>query len=148
MVFVYSSGDAFRDFQPYGLKVRADLHMSQEPWPCDGEDPWLSSKGCTMGVGKAILCSHKLLSIVWSENEPCCKTIAYFVGGKREEDLVWHNMSQTLSIWENYLVVLVCHGIYYGICWGIFPTICPLGKIFKKIVVSRICVRLTSWRWA
>jgi hypothetical protein len=33
-------------------------------------------------------------------------------------------MSQILSIFENYLVVFVCTGI----CFGIFPTICPTGK--------------------
>ena len=60
--------------------VKATSHMSQEPWPCNGEDPWLSSKGRTMGVGKAVLCSHGPSSIVWSENGPCCRTIAYFVG--------------------------------------------------------------------
>ena len=55
--------------------IRATSHMSQEPWPCNGEDPWLSSK--------AIICSHGPSSIVWSENGPCCGTIAYFVGGKK-----------------------------------------------------------------
>ena len=31
------------------IGLRATSHMSQEPWPCNGEDPWLSSKGHTMG---------------------------------------------------------------------------------------------------
>ena len=35
-----------------------------------------------MGVGKDVLCSHGPSSIVWSENGPCCGTIAYLVGGK------------------------------------------------------------------
>jgi hypothetical protein len=49
----------------------------------------LSSNGRTMGVGKAILCSHGPSSILWFENGPCCNTIAYFVGGKKKgEDLV------------------------------------------------------------
>jgi hypothetical protein len=78
-------------------------------------DPWLSTKGRTMGIGKAVSCSHGPSSIVWSENGPCCRIIAYFVGGKRGEDLVHYNMSHTLSIWENYLVVFVCFGICYGI---------------------------------
>ena len=61
--------------------------MSQEPWrPCNGEDSWLS-KGHTMGVGKANLCSHGPSSIVSSENGPCCGTIAYFVGKK--EGMIW-----------------------------------------------------------
>jgi hypothetical protein len=68
--------------------LRATSHMSQEPWPCNGDDPWLSSKGCTMGVSKAVSCSHGPSSIVWSESGPCCMTITYFVGIKRGEDLV------------------------------------------------------------
>ena len=32
--------------------LRATSHMSWEPWPCNGEDLWLSSKCYTMGVGK------------------------------------------------------------------------------------------------
>jgi hypothetical protein len=71
-----------------GVAFRATSHMSQEPWPCNGEDPWLSSKGHIMCVGKAIIYSHGPSSIVWSENGPCCGTIAYFVGGKRGEDLM------------------------------------------------------------
>ena len=76
------------------LHIRATSHVSQEPWPCNVEDPWLSSKGHTMGVGKAILGSHGPSSIFWSDNGPCCGTIVYFVGGKGEEDLVQYNMSQ------------------------------------------------------
>ena len=41
-----------------------------------------------MGVGKAVLCRHGPSSIVRSEDGPCCRTIAYFVGGKSGEDLV------------------------------------------------------------
>ena len=106
-------------------RPRATSHMSQEPWPCNGEDPRLSSKGRTMGVGKAISCSHMPSSIVWSENGPCCGTIAYFVGGKRGEELVQYNMFQILSLWEIYLVVFVCLGICCGICLAIRPEIFP-----------------------
>ncbi len=63
--------------------IRATSHTSQEPWPCNGEDPWLSSKGCTMGVGKVISCSHGPSTILWSENGQWCGVIAYFVGGKK-----------------------------------------------------------------
>ena len=71
--------------------VRSTSHMSQEPWPCNGEDPWLSSKGRTMGVGKVVLCSHGSSSIiVWSENGPCCRSIAYSVGKK--EGRIWFNL--------------------------------------------------------
>ena len=41
-----------------------------------------------MGVGKAVLGRHGPSSIVCSENGPCCGTVAYFVGGKREQELV------------------------------------------------------------
>ena len=41
-----------------------------------------------MGVGKAVLGSHKPSSIVSGENRPCCGIIASFVGGKGGEDLV------------------------------------------------------------
>ena len=44
-----------------------------------------------MGVGKAVLGSHGPSSIVCNENGPCCGIIAYFVGGKRGEDLVQYN---------------------------------------------------------
>ena len=97
------------------LKSHMRTNFGLIPWPCNGEDLWLSSKGCTMGVGKAVLGSHGSSSIVWSENGPCCGTIAYFVGGKRGEDLVSYNMSQTLPIRENYLVVfinIILHGLY------------------------------------
>ena len=49
------------------LRLRTTSHMSQELWPCNGEDPWLSSKGRTMSVGKAVTCSLGPSSIVWSE---------------------------------------------------------------------------------
>ena len=65
------------------VTLRATSNMSQEPWPCNGEDPWLASKGRIMGVGEVVLCSHGPSSIVWSENGPCCGTIAYFIGGKK-----------------------------------------------------------------
>ena len=89
-----------------------------------------ASKGCTMGVGKAVLGSHGTSSKVWRENGPCCWTIAYFVGGKREEDSVSYNMSQTPPIWENYLVVFVSPRIYSKICPEIYPSI--LNKTLKK----------------
>jgi hypothetical protein len=47
-------------------------------------------KAISMGVGKSILCSHRPSSIVWSENGPCCGTIAYFVGGKK--GMIWFNI--------------------------------------------------------
>ena len=72
------------------VSMRATSHKSQEPWPCNDEDPWLSSKSRTMGVGKAVLCNHRPSSIVWSEKGSCCRTIAYFIGGK--EGRIWFNI--------------------------------------------------------
>ena len=114
--------------------IRATSYTSQEPWPCNGEDPWFSSKGRTMGVGRVVLGSHGTSSIVWSESGPCCETIAYFVGGKGGEDLVSYSMSQTLRIWENYLVILVSHGIYYKICYEICPEFVMLEYFYKKYI--------------
>ena len=91
-----------------------------------------------MGVGKVVLGSHGPSSMVWSENGPCCETIAYFVGGIRGEDLVSYDISQTLSFWENYLVVFVC--------LGFFPKICHAEKVLKKSRSPEIYVRPTSWR--
>ena len=62
--------------------LRATIYMSQGPWPCNGGYPWLSSKGCTMGVEKAIMCHHGPSNIVWHENGPCWGTISYFTGKK------------------------------------------------------------------
>jgi hypothetical protein len=63
--------------------IRATSHTSQGSWRCTGEGPWLSSEGCTMGVGIVILCSHGSSSIVWIENGPCWKPIVHSIGGKR-----------------------------------------------------------------
>ena len=62
---------------------------------------WLSSKGRTNGVGKAVLCSHGPSRIVWSENGPCCRTMACFVGGLRGEDfgLIWY-LSNSINLGE------------------------------------------------
>ena len=68
----------------------ATSHMSREPWPCNGEGPWLSSKGRSMCVGKAVTCSHGPSSIMWSENGPCCGTVAYFLANK--EGRIWFNI--------------------------------------------------------
>ena len=110
--------------------LRATSHMSQEPWPCNGEDPWLSSKGRTMGVGKAVLCSHGPSSIVWSENGPYCGTIAYFVGEKRGEDLVYYNMSQTLSKRITWWWLYVMESALQSILKS------KLLEFWKKVMVS------------
>jgi hypothetical protein len=41
-------------------------------------------------LGKVVLCSVWLSRIIWSENGPCCGTIAYFVGG--EKGRIWFDI--------------------------------------------------------
>ena len=60
-----NSIEYFRVFSTFGYVV---VYGEPRSWPCNGEDSWLSFKGCTMGVGKAVLCSHGPSNIVWSEN--------------------------------------------------------------------------------
>ena len=88
------------------LKVkRATSYMSRGSWPCSGEGPWLSSKGHTMGVGIAILCSHRSSSIGWSENGPCCGIIANFIGRKGGTTLphLLHVFISSLFLWLFFL---------------------------------------------
>jgi hypothetical protein len=98
--------------------LRATSHMSQEPWPCNDEDPRLSSKGCTMSVGKTILCSHRSSSTMW--NDHVAGLLHILLAEKRGEGLFQYSMSQTISIWENYLVVFVYLGISpYNLLWNL-----------------------------
>jgi hypothetical protein len=103
----------------WGTTLRATSHMSQEPWPCNGEDLWLSSKGRTMGVGKAIICNHGPSSIVWSENGPCCGTIAYLVGGK--EVRIWFNIISFnfINLREIFGGVCQSWNILWNIIWNL-----------------------------
>ena len=105
--------------------------MSQEPWLCNGEDPWLSSKGRTMGVGKLVLCSHGPSSIVWIENGPCCMTIAYFVGGK--EGRIWFNVI-CLKLYQFKRITWWCLFVLEFVL-EFAPQYVMLGKIFEKIMV-------------
>ena len=106
--------------------LRATSHTSQEPWPCNAEDPLTLIQRPYHGCWDSRLGSHGTSSIAWSGNGPCCGTIAYFVGGKRGEDLISYNMSRTLPIWENYLVVSLFFnpGFYFDICPEIRPDFC------------------------
>ena len=79
---------AWLDILTLALALRATSHMSQGSWPWNGEGPWLSSKGCTMGVEKAIWCCDRPSNIMWSENGPCWGTIVFFIGGKRGTTLL------------------------------------------------------------
>ena len=67
--------------------------------------------------------------------------------GKRGEDLVHYNMSQTLLILENYLVVFVCPPIMGFALQSILKSI-MLEKTLKKSWSPGIFVNPTSWRWA
>ena len=74
------------------MKSRSTSHMSEGLWPCNGEGCWLSSKGHTMGVGIAILCSHGSSRIVWKWEwiGPCWGIIVYFIGGKEGQPYLLH----------------------------------------------------------
>ena len=91
--------------------------MSQEPGPCNGEDPRLSSKGRTVGVGKAVFSSQGSSSIVRSENGSCCEIIAYFCWRKKEKNIRFNIICLKLyQFEENYLVLFVCPRICFGMC--------------------------------
>ena len=123
-------------------KIRATSHMSQELWPSNGEDPWLSSKGCTMGVGKAVLCIHGPSSIVWSENGSCCETVACFVGGNKGQDLAQYNII-SLKLYQFKSITWWCLSILEFGMWFVL-----LERYKKKSWSPGICVKPTSWRWA
>ena len=53
-----------------------------------------------MGVGKVVSCSHGPSNIVWSENGPCCGTIAFFVGMKRKERIWFKKICLNLYKFE------------------------------------------------
>ena len=103
--------------------LRATSHMSQEPWPCNGKDSWLSSKGHTMAVGKAHLGSHRSSSIAWSENGPWCKTSAYFVGGKRGR--IWF-IIVCLKIYEFERTTWWCLSVLEFVLQSILESNCNL----------------------
>jgi len=56
-------------------------------------------------------------------------------------------MSQTLPIWENYLVIFVCPRIYLGICLPICPEFCSYWKNINKSWSPIISIVPTSWSW-
>ena len=106
---------------PWSDSTRATSHTSHELWHCNGEDPWLSFKGRTMGVGKAVLGGHGPSSMVRSENGPCCGTIAYFVGGKKHGGCSSiQYVSNSINLRE-FVCHAICHEIYYKICYRICP---------------------------
>ena len=116
-------------------------------WPWNGEDPWLSSKGHTMGVGKVVLCSHGPSSIVWSENGPCCGTIAYFVGGK--EKRIWFSII-CLKLYQFRRITWWCLSVLEYVLESSLKFVLKsimLEKILKKSWSPRICVKPTTWRW-
>ena len=119
--------------------------MSQEPWPCNGEDPWLSSKGHTMCVGKAIICSLGPSRIVWSENGPCCGTIAYFVGGK--EGRIWSNII-CLKLYQLKRILWWCLSFLESVMEAALQYVMKsilLEKILTKSWSPGIFVIPTSW---
>ena len=85
------------------------------------------SKAVLWVLGKPFLGSHGPSSILWSEDGPCCETIAYFVGGKRGGFDLIKDVSKSTNLRD-----FVCHGIYYEICPEIRPKICYATKILKN----------------
>ena len=108
---------------------RATSHTSQQPWPCSGEDPWFSSKGRIMGVGKAVLGSHGLSSIVWSENGPCCRTIAYFVGGLRGR--IWFDIL-CLKLYQFERIIWWCLSVLEFVLESALQSVLLERKFYKK----------------
>jgi hypothetical protein len=51
-----------------------------------------------MGVGKAVLCSHRPSSIVGGEVDHVVGPLHILLAKKEGEDLVWCKISKTLSI--------------------------------------------------
>ena len=128
-----------------GKHLRVTSHMSQEMWPCNGEDPWLSSKGHTMVVGKVVLCSHGPSSIVWSENGPCCGIIAYLLAGK--EGKIWFNticlklyQFERITWWCLFALESVTEIALQFVLKSIM-----LENTLKKSQSPKICTRPTSW---
>ena len=108
-----------KDDAHFVTQFRATSHMSQGPWPCNGEDPWLSSKGCTTGVGKAVLCSYGPSSIVWSENGPCCRIFSYFVGGKKRGGfgLIYY-VSNSINLRESLGGVCLSRNMFWNMSYN------------------------------
>jgi hypothetical protein len=84
-----------------------------------------------MGVGKVILCSHGPSSIVWSENEPRCGTIAYFVDGKKE-GRIWFNTIYLIELYQFERNTWWCMSVLESILESIM-----LKKILKRVMVSQ-----------
>jgi hypothetical protein len=112
--------------------------MSQEPWICNGEDPWLSSKGRTMCVGKVVICSHGLSSIVWSENRPCCGTIAYFVGKK--DGRIWFNI-KILKLYQFKRIIWWCLLVLESILEYVLEF--AMHFVMKVVILEKILKK--SW---
>ena len=80
-----------------------------------------------MGAGKVVVGGHGPSRIVCNENGPCCgTTVAHSVDGIEER--IWFNVTcPKLHQFERLLGDVV----YTGICYGISPPICLVGR--KKI---------------
>ena len=135
----------FLDFQrPNWMFVRATSHTSQELWPCNGADPWLSSKGHTISVGKVVLGMYTDLQ---AQCEVRMDLVAYFVGGKRGEGLVniiclkLYQFERT-TWWCLWVVEFVMESILeYALEYIMLNNI-------KKSWSTKICVKPTSWMYA
>jgi hypothetical protein len=121
--------------------------MSQEPWPYNGEDPWFSSKGRTMGVGKAVLCSHGPSRIVWSEKDDVTRPLYILLAEK--EGRIWLNIT-CLRLYQFRRITWWCLFVLESILECVPKFVLKsvlLKKYWKKSWSHGICVRPTSWRW-
>ena len=112
-------------------------HFTHEPRAvtlCNGEVPWLSSKDRSMGVGKAVLCSHEPSSIVWSENGPRCRTISYFVGGK--EGRIWFYII-CFKLYQLKKITWWCLSVLESALQDVLKSILLKRNILKKVMVSQ-----------
>ena len=81
------------------MKLRSTSHMSEGLWPCNGEGCWLSSKGHTMGVGIAILCSHGSSRIVWKWEWTMLRDHCIFYWWKRGTTLLVTYLHFFFTFW-------------------------------------------------
>ena len=92
--------------------------------------PWVLGKSFYVVTGPHAWCEVR--------RDHVARLLHVLLAGKRGEDLVWYNMSRTLSIWENH---------YGGVClsWNLCWTLpCNLSynlscweKMLKKVTVSQ-----------
>ena len=128
------------------------LHTwAQEPWPCNGEDPWHSSKNRIMSVGKAVLCSHGTSSILWSGMDhvegPSHVLLGETEGRNWFEIICLKHYQFERITWWCFLVLESIQEYVMESTLQSFLNPIMLEKYIKKSWSPIICVSPTSWRW-